>query len=118
MTLDRLVDGLAVIGAMTCLYWAMRALFAFLAWIERSEIERQAREAASDDAKGAISAAVAMSAASTAAMGGIPPEHVAAIAAAVAMIGGHRLLRIQDETGGRAWTSEGRWLHQTSHRTH
>lgn len=118
MTLDRIVDGLAVIGALTCLYWAVRALLAFLAWVERSEIERQSRELTAEPAKGAMSAAVAVGAASTAAMGGIPPEHVAAIAAAVAMIGGHRLIRIQDETGGRAWTSEGRWLHQTSHRTH
>ncbi|NLH83692.1 MAG: hypothetical protein GX458_23020 [Phyllobacteriaceae bacterium] len=117
MTMDQVIDGLAVIGAVSCLYWLARALLAFLAWVERSEIERQARESDAE-ATGALSTAVAVGAASTVAMGGIPPEHVAAIAAAVAMIGGHRLIRIQDETGGRAWTSEGRWLHQTSHRTH
>jgi len=117
MTMNLVIDGLAVVGGVTCLYWVVRAVIAFLAWVERSEIERQARESGVDEAKGAISTAVAAGAASTL-VGTVPPEHVAAIAAAVAMIGGHRLIRIQDETGGRAWTSEGRWLHQTSHRTH
>lgn len=117
MTFGGVIDGLAVVGAVTCLYWVVRGGIAFLGWVERSEIERQARESSSEPAKGAVSPAVALGAAASTA-GAIPPDHVAAIAAAVTMIGGHRLLRIQDETGGRAWTSEGRWLHQTSHRTH
>lgn len=112
MTWEGVVDGLAVVGASTCLYVAARLLIRFLAWVERSEIERQAREASIvPSTAAAVTAAAAVA-------GAIPPEHVAAIAAAVAMIGGHRLVLIQDESGGRAWTSEGRWLHQTSHRTH
>lgn len=110
MSLDLVIDGLAVIGAGTCAYVALKALFTFLAWVERSEIERQKRESegglpqlpqrrdpAEDD--------------------DIPPEYVAAIAAAVAMLGGHRVVFIQDSAGGQSWSHEGRWMHQTSHRT-
>lgn len=116
MTMEWAIDGLAVIGAATCVYWAARLLIGFLSWIERSEIERQARETTAS--AGAMVTATAVGAATAVAADVIPPEHVAAIAAAIAMIGGHRIVHIQDETGARAWTSEGRWLHQTSHRTH
>lgn len=118
MTMAQVIDGLAVIGAATCLYGMIRVLVSFLGWVERSEIERQAREAAGPP-PGVKSLAMAATVGIGAVTGdAIPPEHVAAIAAVVAMLGDHRLVMIQDSAGGHAWTSAGRWMHQTSHRTH
>ncbi len=46
----------------------------------------------------------------------VPPEHVAAIAAAVAAIVGPRhIIHIEDRGRAAAWTAEGRIMHQTSH---
>lgn len=46
----------------------------------------------------------------------VPPEHIAAIAAAVhAVIGGHRILRIENGRRGAGWLGEGRLAHHTSH---
>lgn len=49
-----------------------------------------------------------------------PPEaDIAAITAAVyAIVGPHRIVRIQEAAGQQAWTAEGRILHQTSHQPH
>lgn len=118
MTMAQVIDGLAVIGAATCLYWAVRLLTLFLGWVERSEIERQAREGAGLP-RGVKPLAMAATVGIGATTGdAIPPEHVAAIAAVVAMLGAHRVVMIEDSAGGHAWTSAGRWMHQTSHRTH
>ena len=46
----------------------------------------------------------------------VPPEHVAVIAAAAyAVIGGHRILRIEGVRRGAGWAGEGRLAHHTSH---
>ena len=46
----------------------------------------------------------------------VPPEHVAAITAAVAAIMGPRhIIHIEDRGRAAAWTTEGRMIHQTSH---
>ncbi len=46
----------------------------------------------------------------------VPPEHVAAIAAAVAAVVGPRhIIHIEDRGRAAAWTAEGRMIHQTSH---
>ncbi len=46
----------------------------------------------------------------------VPPEHVAAIAAAVAaVVGPSHIIHIEDRGGTAAWTAEGRMIHQTSH---
>ncbi len=46
----------------------------------------------------------------------IPPDHVAAIAAAVAAtVGAHHIIHIEDPGRGAVWTAEGRMIHQTSH---
>lgn len=49
---------------------------------------------------------------------GVPPQHMAAIAAAVAaVIGpGFRVVHIEDAQRGGTWTAEGKIMHQTSHR--
>ncbi len=46
----------------------------------------------------------------------IPPEHVAAMAAAVAaIVGPSHIIHIEDRGRTAAWTTEGRMIHQTSH---
>lgn len=112
MSMELVIDGLAVIGAGTCVYVALKALFTFLAWVQRSEIERQKRET-----EGGAPQRPLPPRRDPAEDDDIPPEYVAAIAAAVAMLGGHRVVFIQDSAGGQSWSHEGRWMHQTSHRT-
>jgi len=46
----------------------------------------------------------------------VPPEHVAAISAALAAVLGERhIVHIEDGGRGAVWSAEGRMLHQTSH---
>jgi len=116
MNMELVIDTLAVIGAGTCIWLAMRIVAAFLGWVERSEIARQAAEAEAERAAKAPAAATPAAARPVAA--GIPPEHVAAIAGAVAMMCNARVVRIEDNATGQAWATEGRWQHQTSHRPH
>jgi hypothetical protein len=47
---------------------------------------------------------------------GIPQEHLAVITAAVAaMMGAHRIVRIETSARGYSWTAEARSVHHTSH---
>lgn len=115
MNMELVIDTLAVIGAAACVYVAMRIVAAFLGWVERSEIARQAAEAEAERAVRTPATPVPVVAAPT---GGIPPEHVAVIAAAVAAMGTGRVVLIEDSAGGQGWATEGRRQHQTSHRTH
>ena len=47
---------------------------------------------------------------------GIPQEHLAVITAAVAaMLGAHRVVRIEAPDRGFGWTAEARTVHHTSH---
>ena len=47
---------------------------------------------------------------------GVPPEHVAAIAGAVAAVmGPGHIIHIEDPGRTKLWTAEGRLMHQTSH---
>lgn len=102
-----IVNGLALIGACTCLYWLFRVLSAFLRWIQPPE--------------DAIAVPAERTASATAA---VPPDDVArddivVIAAAVhAMLSGHRIVHITDTRRGVMWSAEGRWMHQTSHNPH
>ena len=51
-----------------------------------------------------------------ASVAGVPPEHVAAITAAVAaMVGTRHIVHIEDRARDTAWAHEGRMIHQTSH---
>lgn len=55
----------------------------------------------------------------SAAASGIPPDHIAAISAAVyAMLGSHRIVHISDQARGTSWSLEGKLLHQSSHNVH
>lgn len=46
----------------------------------------------------------------------VPPEHIAAIAAAMAaVIGPNHIIHIEDRGRAAIWAAEGRMIHQTSH---
>ena len=116
--METIVYGLGAVAVVIAVVVALRYLGRFLSWVERSEIARQKAEA--ERAKDASEK---------------PPrrarrrcvprrtrrrsrhDHIAAIAAAVAAYG-YRVVHIADAASGHAWASEGRWLHQTSHRPH
>jgi Na+-transporting methylmalonyl-CoA/oxaloacetate decarboxylase gamma subunit len=114
--MSTMLDWIGVIAALVVLWLAVRYLGRFLSWVERSEIARQKAEAAAEAArrKSAASPAAA-SVAAPREPEGVPADHVVAIAAAVAAYG-FRVIHIADAATGNAWASEGRWLHQTSHR--
>ena len=116
MNMELVIDTLVVIGGGACVVVAMKLLGSFLGWVERSEIERQRLEALAERGGGAKAAA--KPARPAVASDGIPPEHVAAISAAVAMMGAARVVLIEDHASGQAWATEGRWQQQTSHRPH
>lgn len=46
---------------------------------------------------------------------GMPQEHLAAIAAAIAMMGAHRIVRIETAGQGYSWTATARSAHHLSH---
>jgi hypothetical protein len=111
MSFETLKFGLVAVVAVIVAVIALRLLGRFLSWIERAEIARQQAEAA--DARKKKNAA----APAPAVEAGVPADHVAAIAAALACYG-YRVVHIADAAGGKAWAAEGRWIHQTSHRPH
>ena len=46
----------------------------------------------------------------------VPPEHIAAIAAALTVgMGERHIVHIEDRRAGTVWSAEGRMIHQTSH---
>ncbi|MTJ84325.1 MAG: hypothetical protein F8N37_25350 [Telmatospirillum sp.] len=111
-------DFLAVIGAGTCLYWAGRVVRLLMRPPGEEEVEAGTSQSAPTgsaprpprpDAPQRTAPAPA----------GIPPAHVAAITAAIAVItgGAHRIVHI-DDGAGVSWSAEGRRLHQTSHTPH
>ncbi len=110
MSFGPVVDWIIAIVVIVALWFLVKRLLRFLSWVEQSEIARQKAE---DDAERKAAAARAVSAAPRAEPEGVPAEHIAAIAAAVAAFG-FRVIHIDDQAG-HAWASEGRWMHQTSH---
>ena len=106
MSYETLKFALEAALAVAAVLLALRFLARFLSWVERSEIARQQAEAAK-----------ARPAPTVKPPEGAPPEHIAAIAAAVAACG-YRVVHIADAASGHAWAAEGRWIHQTSHRPH
>jgi len=117
MTPETVKLALGAIAALIVLWFAISRLARFLSWVERSEIARQQAEAELKKAVALKPAASAPPPVAARAPDGIPPHHVAAIAAAVAAYG-YRVVHIADPGTGHAWAAEGRWRHQTSHSTH
>jgi len=111
MSFDTAVNVFAVIGVAAVIWVAIQLVGRFLGWVERSEIERQRQEALAEAA--ARPDAPARSAPEPE---GVPADHVAAIAAAVAAFGdGLKVVHIEDYASGHAWANEGRWAQQISH---
>ncbi|WP_294534515.1 hypothetical protein [uncultured Rhodoblastus sp.] len=114
MTFNTLTTIFAVLAGGALLWWGILKLGKFLQWVERSEIERQAAEAAAKKSSKAPAPKLALASLH----GAIPAAHLAAIAAAVGAIGGvHAIVHIS-LAGTANWASEGRRLQQTSHRPH
>jgi hypothetical protein len=110
MTFETVTDIFAVIGVGTCVWWAVVTVGRALGWIERSEVARQEAETAAEHSRLSASEVAEPT-------DGVPADHVVAIAAAVAACG-YKVVHIADSANGSAWASGGRWIHQTSHRTH
>lgn len=102
--MNAVINGLAVIGAITCVVWLVRG---FKAWTAKSQSQPDTD-------------VIPAQATTTANLANDDNEHIPVIAAAVyAMLGSAcRIVEIDD--GGRSlhWAAEGRWMHQTSHRPH
>jgi hypothetical protein len=108
MSKELVFNALALVGAGTCTYWLFRGLAAFLRMIQPPP----ETDAAAVAPSAAASAPVATS-------DDIAADHIAVIAAAVySMLDSHRIVHIEDSHSGIVWSAEGRWQHQTSHRTH
>jgi len=97
---------LAIIGAVSLIYWAWRIAAALL----KSGGDKSAPR---EESKATAPAARAPAAAPT------HENDIAVIAAAVfAVLGAHRIVRLDAENHEQNWALEGRWMHQTSHRPH
>ncbi|OIQ98364.1 hypothetical protein GALL_196420 [mine drainage metagenome] len=113
MTLDQdtLVNGLAVIGAVTLLYAVVRVLAAIASWAQ-SMPDPGAGEDRPPAARAGAPRPVPAS------MPALDADIVVIAAAVAATLGAGRIVHIEDPNTGHAWSAEGRWLHQTSHRPH
>jgi hypothetical protein len=114
MIFETIKMGVGAIAVVVILGFAVVYVGRFLSWVERSEIARQKAEAAEEAEHKKAGTRVAAPAVAAPELDGVPPHHVVAIAAAVAAYG-FRVVHIADQSTGHAWSSEGRWMHQTSH---
>lgn len=111
-------DVFALIGVAVCLWHGMVWIGRGLGWIERAEIDRQEAEAKEQRQAAGAARAAAPAPAQAPVVAELAADHIVAIAAAVAAMGGVKLVTLADPATGHAWVAEGRWLHQTSHRAH
>ncbi|MER2526719.1 MAG: hypothetical protein ABTR07_02205 [Candidatus Competibacter denitrificans] len=105
-TLDAIGDMLVIYGIVIIVSMLVAAVIRGIVWV----LSRQAAQAeASAPAKPAPTVAQL-------ALSGVPQEHLAVIAAAVAsMMGAHRIVHIEMANRGFGWTAEARTTHHTSH---
>ncbi len=104
---------LDAIGDMFVIYGIVIVVSMLVALVIRGIVIVLSRQAEKDAAKApAKPAPVAPQSILT----GVPQEHLAVITAAVAaMLGAHRVVRIETPDRGFGWTSEARSSHHTSH---
>jgi hypothetical protein len=109
----QLGNWLAILGAVSCVYWAWRLLAALVRYAQASPTGGPGKPVATPAAsRGTAPAALGQAALGIA--GDLP-----FIAAAVAAIMGNgRVVHIEEVPHGQSWTAQGRWLHQTSHQPH
>ena len=99
------------IGDMFVIYGIVIIISMLVAVVIRGIVWVLSRQAAQAEAKAPTKPAV-----SPLVIAGIPQEHLAVIAAAVAaMMGAHRVVRIDAPGRGYSWTAEARSVHHTSH---
>jgi hypothetical protein len=100
-----LTNWLAIVGVISLMYWAWRIVAAFQ---HRGGGDRKPVDAPVASAPVVVLAQPGQLTP--------PDEDIAVIAAAVyAMLGTHRIVRVEAVLSGRAWEIEGRWAQQTSH---
>ncbi|MGC4106949.1 MAG: hypothetical protein QM753_11465 [Thermomicrobiales bacterium] len=106
-------DWLAVIGVLSLLYWAGRLLAVLIRYAQTSPVEAPAPamppRATPPRATGPAGPADA---------GSLATDLPVIAAAVAAMFDSHRIVHIERAPGAQIWSAQGRWLHQTSHRTH
>ena len=101
------------IGDMFVIYGIVIIISMLVAVVIRGIVWVLSRQAAQEAAKAPPKPA---SAATQPAIAGIPQEHLAVITAVVAaMMGAHRIVRIDAPGRGYSWTAEARSVHHTSH---
>lgn len=102
-TMDAIGDMFVIYGIVIVISMLVAVVIRGIVWV----LSRQARqEEPKAPAKPAAPPVIA----------GVPPEHLAAITAAVAtMMGAHRIVHIAAATRGFGWTAEARTVHHTSH---
>lgn len=104
---------LDAIGDMFVIYGIVIVISMLVALVIRGIVWMLSRQAAQAEAKAPPKP---VPAALPPVIAGIPQEHLAVIAAAVAaMMGAHRIVRIDAPGRGYSWTAEARTVHHTSH---
>lgn len=105
---------LNAIRDMFLIYGIVIVISMLVAALIRGIVIMLSRQAAQPEAK--APAKPTLTAAPSPVVAGVPQEHLAAIAAAVAaMMGAHRIVHIEMAGRGFGWTAEARTVHHTSH---
>ena len=106
---------LQAIGDIIVIYLIVIVVSMLVAAVIRGVVIVLSRQAEKEAAKAPVKPAAPV-VRPAAMVSGIPQEHLAVIAAAVAaMMGTHRIVRIETPERGFGWTSEARSSHHTSH---
>jgi hypothetical protein len=122
---EAIINGLAVIGAVSCVIWLVKGIKSLIA---------KAQETSPEIAAAPVLPSSGDLAAITAVIYAIVGPHriveieamepanddIAAISAAIHVMMGtpHRIVHIENTNRAQAWVADGRWMHQTSHRPH
>lgn len=107
---------LQAIGDIIVIYLIVIVVSMLVAAVIRGIVIVLSRQAEKEAAKAPAKPAAPVARPAAVAVGGVPQEHLAVIAAAVAaMMGTHRIVRIETPERGFGWTSEARSSHHTSH---
>jgi hypothetical protein len=99
-----LTNWLAIVGVLSLMYWGFRIAVALRPRRARTEAEAPDAPAPARLPESPIHSA------------GTDHDIVVIAAAVHAMMGAHRIVRLESTQTGQTWAAEGRWMHQTSHR--
>ncbi|MBE2293839.1 MAG: hypothetical protein IAF00_02770 [Phycisphaerales bacterium] len=108
-TMDAIGDILVIYGIVIVVSMLVAVVIRAIVWVlSRNPAQSEAKA----PAKPAPAAVPVLA-------GGVPQEHLVVITAAIAaMLGAHRIVRIDTPGRGYGWTSEARSAHHTSHTPH